>query len=176
MSQSHSNYDKLTRTLHWLVALGIFIMIGIGITFNYIAHSGSLFETLMYLHKSIGMTILFLMLIRVFWRMTFMRIPPYDPPLSKMNITIAHIAHMLIYTGIFVMLSSGWLGSSMLGYPVPFWFVNLALPVAGHPDIAGWMFEIHGIAIWVLGGIIILHILGAIMHNLKKEKVIQRML
>ena len=174
MSAAIKKYDSFTRTLHWLIALIIFTMIGLGISFGYV--QGTTFSTLMFIHKSLGMTVLFLMLIRFFWRLTFMRAPPHGPHFSPTNIKIVDIAHTLLYLCLFIQPVTGWLGSSLLGYPVPFWGINLALPLSLQPEVATWMLDVHGVTVWVLSGLILLHILGVIIHTCKKEKIIQRML
>jgi cytochrome b561 len=174
MSTPIKKYDSFTRALHWLIALILFTMIGLGISFGYV--QGATFSTLMFIHKSLGMTLLFLVLIRLYWRLTFMRVPSYDPSFNPTNIKIAHIAHILLYLCLFIQPVSGWLGSSLLGLPVPFWGIDLALPLSLQPEVASWMFDVHGITVWVLSGLILLHILGAIFHTCQKEKIIQRML
>ncbi|MDC0535854.1 cytochrome b/b6 domain-containing protein [Francisellaceae bacterium] len=172
---SQAKYDVVSRVIHWLVAIGIFTLIGIGISFSYVTNT-ECHNMLLYVHKSTALTVFFLMVIRVFWRLKYMYIPEYQPEISNANRTIGHIAHMLIYIGVFIMIFSGWIGSSVLGYPVPFWFVNLALPLPINPNFGMIMFEVHEITIWILGTIIALHILGVIHHTFKKEKILERML
>ncbi len=170
-----TKYDVVSRTLHWVIAIGIFTLIGLGISFGYITDSEQL-DKLIYFHKSIALTIFFLMVIRLFWRWKYMYIPEYKPNISNFHKTIGHIAHTLIYLGVFIMILSGWIGSSVLGYPVPFWFVNLTLPLPINPDFGLFLFDVHTVTVWILGGIIALHILGVVYHAVKKEKVLQRML
>lgn len=168
-------YDPLTRTLHWLVALGVLTMIGLGISFGYL--SGEQKNTAIFIHKSLAMTLLMLMILRVVWRITFGSQPQYDPPLPRWQVVGAHSIHHLLYLLIFIMLFSGWLMSSWNGYPVPFWGIaNLALPLSYNSLYASIAYDIHEICAWIIGGIIGLHTLIALWHLSRRDGVIDRMI
>ena len=173
--QPIKKYDPVSRTLHWLIVLAILTMIGLGISFGYT--SGKTFSTLMFIHKSLGMTILLLMILRVIWKFTGMYKPEYSFDMQAANRFAASSVHALMYLCLFIMPLSGWFGSSLAGYPVPFWgLANLQLPLVINKPLASIMFDIHSTTIWVLVSLIVLHILGAIYHERRKERVIRRML
>lgn len=169
-------YDVLARALHWLVALGILSLLGIGIAFGYVSEVQT--ESLLWWHKSIAMTVLALMVIRLIWRCTFMKTPPYPDNISHSVQMAAHLVHGLLYVLIFTMLLSGWLLSSWAGYPVPFWgLANMALPVAKNLELAALAKSVHYYAAWSIGTLIALHIAAAWWHQLyKKDHLIRRMM
>ena len=166
-------YDAFSRTLHWLIVIAVFTMIAIGFSFGWV--SGDLRATLMFIHKSTGMSILFLMIIRTIWRFTGMRKPKYAFDIKPMHKFAADVTHGFLYLCLFVMPLSGLVGSSLGGYQVPFWGINLALPLTQNKPLVPLLFDIHAVTVWILIGFISLHILGAIYHEIRKEKVIGRM-
>jgi len=183
MINSKDKYDGFTRILHWLMALLIFIMlifgtlIGITLGSDFFNFSGYTLTSLIFYHKSIGMTILLLICIRLIWRLTGMHIPKYNPELAKANVRMAHIAHIILYALLFTEPLLGWFGSSFLQYPVPFWgIINLTIPLPFNQGISDLLFNIHCIVAWSLGILITLHILGVIHHSFKKQRILQRMI
>lgn len=169
-------YDALTRLLHWLVAIGILIMIVIGLSLDLL--SPSQFNTAIFIHKSLAMTLLIVMVIRVIWRLSYSRTPPYNQQVKRWQIAAAHGGHKLLYLAIFTMLFSGWLMSSWAGYPVPFWgLANLALPLTQNTHNAGIASDVHSVCAWIIIALIVLHVGAALWHGIaRRDGVLNRML
>ena len=68
------------------------------------------------LHKSIGLTLLLLVVIRLAWRATHR--PPALPPMPAWQAFAARVNHGLLYACLLVQPLSGYLGSAVSGYPV----------------------------------------------------------
>ena len=169
-------YDLVTRILHWSIALGILIMISLGLSFDFL--SSSQFKIAIFIHKSLAMTLLIMMVVRVFWRLTYRRAPPYPHDLKKWQLSAAHTAHILLYLTIFIMLFSGWLMSSWAGYPVPFWgLANLALPLAHNTHYASIASTVHSTCAWFIITLIVLHITAVLWHTfVRRDNILTRML
>src|SRR4029078_1705008 len=70
------------------------------------------------LHKSVGLTILALMAVRIVWRLAH-RAPPV-PPMPLWQARLARFTHLLLYAALVVQPLTGYLGSEFSGYPVKY--------------------------------------------------------
>jgi cytochrome b561 len=113
-------------------------------------------------HKSIGLAIFALMLIRLGWRLAHP--PPPLPPMPRWQRLLANGNHALLYLALFVMPIAGYLGSVFSGYPVRAFGVTL--PAWGWKDdgVKAAMSAVHLGTSWVLLAAIALHFAGALKH------------
>ncbi len=161
--------------LHWLIALGIIAMLGIGLYMVGLPKGLPFKSTVINFHKSLGMTVFLLVLIRIMARMAYGR-PPL-PPMRAWQRAAASITQGLLYVGMVAMPLTGYLGSSFNKYGTKFW--GLALPQWGWDDahLRHVFFTVHGVIAWVMIGLIVLHFAGAMKHQLiDRDGLVRRML
>jgi cytochrome b561/polyisoprenoid-binding protein YceI len=128
-------------------------------------------------HKSFGITILALAIVRLVWR----RVSPgpgLPDGMSRFERIGANASHHLLYGLLFAVPLVGWAMSSAKNYSVS-WFNLVALPNLVAPNDA--LFEIfketHEVLAFLLAGVAILHALAALRHHfVKKDDVLRRML
>ncbi len=178
-------YTKLAIWLHWLVAIGIFVNIALAWTWPSVPDAQV--RPLIDLHKSIGITVLGLAIMRLLWRFT--HTPPALPTrYQRWEITTSHIAHWTLYLLIFTMPITGWLHDSAFkdaaAHPILLFgivpFPRIAAVAALDPVTKEHMHhlfgQMHEITAKVVYAVVALHILGALKHQfLDKEREIQRM-
>ncbi|MBY0582467.1 MAG: cytochrome b [Sphingomonas sp.] len=177
-------YTQLAIWLHWLVAIGIFANIALAWTWDLLPDAQV--RPAIDLHKSIGITVLGLAVMRLLWRVTHK--PPTLPNGYKQwEITTSHITHWALYLLIFTMPITGWMHDSawkdaathpMYLFGTIEWprigFIMSMDPVTKESlhDLFGELHEIAAKLVYVLVG---LHILGALKHQfLDKERELQR--
>jgi cytochrome b561 len=176
-------YTKPAVILHWLIAIGILFNAGKMLVTADDARTNAVFD----LHKSIGITVLGLVALRILWRAA--NKPPALPATYKpWESKLSHWIHYLLYALVFAIPFSGWLHDSawkaaakhplVLFHAIP-WF---RLPLFNGMDPATkdqWhelLGSIHGLLTYGLLTALALHVLGALKHQfLDKEKEIQRM-
>jgi len=132
--------------------------------------------TLYSLHKSVGMCILILVVARLAWRLYDVR--PRNPKVAKPMLLAAHAVHYLLYAFMFIQPITGWLMSSAAGYN-PTFFGLFTFPgiVPKDPTMVGTYIELHEISAWILLGLFVAHVGGALYHYFfVKDDVLQRML
>lgn len=94
-------YGKVSRFLHWTIAILFISLIPMGI-FASIIPEGTPFRLSYYvIHKSIGVTVFILVIVRIVWNFVSKR-PGLDESLVKRDRKLAHIAHSTLY---FLMLA-----------------------------------------------------------------------
>lgn len=176
LSNTRDSYGSVTKTLHWLIALLIIAMLIIGFVMTSLPE-GSTQHDLVAWHKSIGMIILFLMVIRLGWR--FANPPPLLPAtVPSWEKFAARSLQNVFYLLLFAMPISGWLMSSWGEHPVMVlgWF-NAALPVAKNKPMADNAWIAHQVMAWIIIGCLVLHIAAALKHHfIEKNNVLKRML
>lgn len=128
-------------------------------------------------HKSVGITILMLALVRVLWRFAnpTPALPATSRPWERMT---AHAVHGLLYLLLFAMPLTGWMMSSARNFPVS-WFGLVQLPDLVRPSkpLYDTLHETHEILFGVLVLLAIVHVLAALKHHfILKNDVLRRML
>lgn len=166
-------YSTGAITLHWLTAAAFAFQIGLGWRMDG-PRSPETFAVFQ-LHKSVGITILLLTLIRIGWRLTH-RPPPYPATLRQLDMALARTVHAAFYLLLLGLPLSGWLivSSSKVAVPtflygtIPWPHVpGVAALSAAHKaavnDIAA---RTHVILVWSALAAILLHVAGALKHQL----------
>jgi cytochrome b561 len=175
LRSNHHQWGAVIKFFHWIMALGI---LGNGVWgLLMTGMSPSMSKISVYaLHKSIGLTLLALLLLRLAWRMTE-RAPP-DEPMPRWQRWTAHATHVLLYLLIAAIPLSGWWFNSLHGYPLQ-WFKLFNLPaLAGkNPDLAHVAHAVHEYLFWLLLLVLVGHVGAALKHHVfDNDNVLRRML
>lgn len=177
LKNTSTTYGSVAKTFHWIIAILIIGMLIFGFILVNLKNTNPHREMLIGLHKSIGLTILLLVILRLFWRWINIQ-PPLPITVPFWEQMLAKSAHFFLYILIFLMIFSGWSLSSFGGHPVKFWnLIDVTLPVAKNQTISSAAFTAHQVIAWVIIGIVSFHILGALKnHFIDKNQVLRRML
>jgi cytochrome b561 len=128
-------------------------------------------------HKSVGITILALAIIRLVWRLAN-KTPLLPNTLKPWERAAAHFTHYGLYALLFAMPITGWIMSSARNFPVS-WFNLVQLPdfVAPNRPLYDQMHSVHEALSWALVAIAVLHVAAALKHHfVMKDDVLRRML
>ncbi len=181
-----AKYTGVAIVLHWVIALLILINIALGFATERIPDDW--IRPVINAHKSIGITVLGLALMRLLWRATH-RPPPLPADYPRWERRAAHLAHAALYVLIIALPFSGWLHDSawkaapevkMYWFGLFEWprfsFIMTLDPVLKERlhDVFG---EIHEWLGFILMGLFALHVGGALKHQfIDKHRELQRML
>ena len=175
-------YTLVQRLLHWLIAILLAVVLGVGMTLGFLgfdetkaAFGDEVTNALYTYHKTFGVIILSLMLLRLGVRLVA-GAPPYRPALTGFERMASRAVHSLLYLALLVMPVLGWLGTAAGGYPVQFFGWTLPGLIGKDKALGETLFYFHGLVGWVILGLLILHIGGAMRHWLvKRDGVMSRM-
>jgi cytochrome b561 len=173
---SQKAYGIIAQALHWCVALLIFVQLPLGIYAAHLPVSMARLQWLSY-HKSLGLTILALALLRLVWR--WIDAPPPLPgtmPLWERRAALA--AHRALYVIPVLAMLAGWLYASAAGLSVN-WFGLILIPdlIAKNSGIAPLFRELHHGLVGLLVVVVVVHIGAAARHAFAlRDNVAQRML
>jgi cytochrome b561 len=169
-------WGAVAQLFHWLIVIFIIAQFTLATLFDDLP-AGPKKLTLLSRHKSIGITILILALLRVLWRSSNPT-PALPGTLKTWERSLAKLTHVLLYVLLFAVPLSGWLMSSARGFPVS-WFGLFQLPdlVPKNKALYDLLVSTHGVLAWSLGIVASVHLVGALKHHfVLKDDVLRRML
>ncbi|HVV33060.1 MAG TPA: cytochrome b [Vitreimonas sp.] len=181
-----ARYTNTAIILHWVIALGVVTNVTLAWLWPHMLPDDVVRPTID-VHKSIGITILGLALMRLLWRASHAP-PPIPTTYQKWEISLAHITHVLLYVILFAMPLTGWIMDSAFKdaakFPMHYfgtfvfpripWIMQLDQPLK--ENIHTWFGEAHEWLSYVLYVLFVLHVAGALKHQLAGDKELQRML
>ncbi|MEM9062117.1 MAG: cytochrome b [Pseudomonadota bacterium] len=176
-------YSLAQRVLHWVIAVMVLGALTVGWTLGTLGFQSTvetfgqaMTNTLYKYHKTFGILILGLMLIRIVLKLVLPS-PAYDPPLSRFDRIASGAVHGVLYVALVGMAVTGWLGTGASGFPVEFF--EWELPKVLDKDRAVGtllIYTVHGVFGYVITLCVFLHIGGALKHWLvNKDGVMGRM-
>ncbi|MBP7136534.1 MAG: cytochrome b [Sphingomonadaceae bacterium] len=185
MSAIVARYSRTAIVLHWVIALLIVANVALGLLFESFGEDNV--RPLIDAHKSIGITVLGLAIMRLLWRATHVppALPDHYKPWEKLA---AKAAHLFLYVLIFAMPISGWLHDSawkaapeikmywfgLFEWPRIGWIMNMDPAVK--ESLHGLFGEVHESLALVLYLLVFLHVAGALKHQfIDKHAELQRM-
>lgn len=176
LRNSISRWGPVSQFLHWLIV----VLIAVQVTLALIADDlplGVKKLAMLARHKSVGITILILAILRLLWRWRNPT-PALPNTLKPYERALAAFTHGALYFLLFAMPISGWLMSSARGFPVS-WFSLVQLPdlVPKNKTLYEAMLTTHDWLAIALGVVVFLHIAAALKHHFfLKDDVLRRML
>lgn len=178
-------YTRVAMVLHWSIALLIIANVAIGWGVNLLPDAAV--RAGINLHKSFGLTVLGLVVIRILWRLTH-RPPALPAGYAVAERVGAHAAHALLYVLILALPVSGYLHDSAFAHAaahpltlfglveVPRLPQFLALDPATKQRVHGFFFAMHVWLNYALYAVLALHVAGALKHQfVDRERELRRM-
>jgi cytochrome b561 len=153
-------FGWVTRVIHWGMAVAILGTLGLG---AYVVRMevglGNLW--LYGLHKSLGLSLLLLVVVRIVWH----RISPPPAPMGGVaawQMRLAYGAHGGLYALMVAVPVTGWAGSAATGLDVVWWGWTVPRVVPVSEGLAEGMMAAHGWLTTALMAVVALHVAGAL--------------
>lgn len=173
---STDRYGAVAQLLHWSIVALIITQFALASKADALS-IGPAKIALLARHKSFGITIFALAIVRLAWRLVN-PVPSLPPQTPKWQAMGAHLSHWSLYGLILVTPLLGWMMSSARNFPVS-WFGLMTLPDLVKPDRALYesLHEAHEFCAWAIGIISIAHAAAALKHHfIDRDNVLRRML
>ncbi|MGB1090754.1 MAG: cytochrome b [Oceanobacter sp.] len=172
---STDSYGWLAILLHWVMALAIFGLFGLGLYMVELTYYDPWYHGSLDTHKAIGVLVALVFVGRFIWRQ--LNTTPRGLSEKPVENLAAHLAHLVLYLVMAALFVSGYLISTGDGQGVDvFGLFEVPATLTGNnqADIAG---EIHEYLAWGLMGLVALHALAALKHHvISKDRTLMRML
>ncbi|OLQ84926.1 cytochrome b [Vibrio ponticus] len=175
MKPEVKNYNIVARAIHWVSAIVVIGMFAVGLWMVDLSYYSEWYRTAPHWHKSIGLLLAILTLIRLVWKGVT---PSPKVEGNAFEKIAAKLVHGLMYVVLLVLFVSGYLISTEDGRAIDVfdWFSvpGLGALFEGQADIAG---EIHFYAAWTLILMAAVHALAAIKHHvIDKDNTLRKMI
>lgn len=180
LQNTQTRYGTVARGLHWAVALLILAGFALGLVGKFTPRTADTIDflrTLYSAHKTIGVTVLALGIVRVIWALTQPRPVPVHPE-RKLETFAAETAHWVLYAALFIMPLSGWvMHAAEDGFAPIWWPFGQDLPFVPKSEaVAERAATVHWAAGITLAVTLAAHIGGAFKHALvDRDGVLARM-
>jgi cytochrome b561 len=169
-------YTRTAIVLHWIIAAAVFAQVSLGLWMIGIPKSPPGVRAYWFnVHKSIGITVGLLVLVRLAWRLAH-RPPELPATVAAWQRGAARVSHYALYACMIVLPLSGYLGSSFTKYPIKYF--GYTLPHWGWeaPALKELCSQVHFVTACVFITLIVLHIAAALKHRfVDRDGVFERM-
>jgi cytochrome b561 len=165
LKSTRQQWSGIGKALHWLVAALILVMAYLGLTMGDLPNGPDKIATYA-LHKSIGLSILALAVLRLGWRL-YAGAPEEVAGTPRWQARIATVTHVALYALLLALPLTGWLLNSAAGFPLQ-WFGLFNLPSLAARDEAlhALSVEVHELLFWALAVLVVMHAAAALYHHL----------
>ena len=167
-------YGIVSRLFHWLMAIAIFAMFVLGLWMVRLDYYSPYYNSAPDLHRSVGMILLFALLVRWLWRTVNPK--PSDVELSPIERKASLAVHWGFYVLMLALMISGYLISTPDGDPISVfgWFdVPSLVQMRGLESRAGY---VHRILAYLTLALATVHALAALKHHyIDKSSILTRM-
>lgn len=177
MNNTQANYGYISIFFHWLAAISIIALFALGYYMVDLTYYDEWYKTAPEIHKSIGVLLFILMVVRVIWR--YKQITPLHlASHSNLERKVGKLIHSVLYFLIFIIMVSGYLISTADDRGIDV-FKLFILPSFGsfienQEDVAGL---IHKWLAYVLMTLVSLHAVAALKHHfIDKDNTLNRMI
>jgi cytochrome b561 len=167
-------YGTTAKVFHWLIVVLLMVQYPLGWLMPDI-HRGMKPGDAMTFHISFGITILALIVLRLFWRITHPVAPESSLPAWQQLISEA--VHWLLYALVFATTVTGWLFASHRGWSISLFFAKPLPMLTSEGSFLASIGRWHGTMEWALLLMIGSHVAAAMAHTfIFRDRIMQRML
>jgi cytochrome b561 len=168
-------YDHVAVALHWLLAIALLAQVALGFYLQEIPRNTPARGWWVNLHKSTGLVLLALILVRLGWRLAH-RPPAMPAVMSAAQRRLAAWGHVLLYAVMLVLPLTGYVASNFSKWGVKFFNV-IELPPWGPQDkrLYDLFNDAHQALAVVFTILIVVHVVAAVRHLVLRDGVFARM-
>lgn len=171
----NTHYRAGPALLHWLTAALTLVTVPLGVL---MVDMPSVQATFKYysLHKWIGVTVFFLVCVRLVWRLQRPP-PPLPATMPGWQQRLSGWVHGLLYALLLAMPLVGWMASTAGGFTIVLFNVlPLPAPVPKSQELNELLTSVHSVLAWTLVTLVALHLLAVVKHQfVDRDRIPSRM-
>ncbi|WP_293576921.1 cytochrome b/b6 domain-containing protein [Phaeobacter sp.] len=173
-------YHFLARLLHWLMALGFVFMWACGYAMSSLVGEDTPLEELLFgLHISGGVTLAFLLILRIALRLVL----PHPAPvagLSRWEHIGSQLGHLALYLLPALVIAIGWAETDFGGHSVSWFGIDMPKLLPTTEVLWGWEVEevtevLHRWLAYGMLAVAVVHVAAVVKHRREGHDVLPRM-
>ena len=171
---TNTGYGLVTRLLHWLMALAIFVVFALGYWMVGLDYYSPYYTLAPDIHRSVGMLLLIALLLRWAWRLS--NVHPGGEELSRFERLASKVVHEGFYPLLLALMISGYFISTSEGRGIDVFGLFTVPAVVSSKEIAQTAGLIHKILAYITVAVAAVHTLAALKHHtVDKSRILKRM-
>ena len=174
LKNTSDSYSLTSKNLHWILAVLLLLNFSLGF-FMVELERGPLRSSIFHFHKSMGILLLGLIILRLLWRV----INTVPLPLSNNQFIkkISKFVHYSFYIILLTVTFSGWIYSTARAGPVDVFGLFYMPAIVEKNDVIGQIAkDVHIYSVYIFISFVVLHIFASIYHHVfLKDKTLKRM-
>jgi cytochrome b561 len=176
LPHAHPSIDAASIALHWATVILVAALFAVALSLGQ-AEGGESARTLLTLHRSLGVGVWLITLLRLGWRLTRARVPPLPESVPPIQRLAARLNEAALYALLLIQPLTGLVQSLFRGKAFDLFFWGLPPLVARDKAIVHTFHAIHEWGAWTLAAVIGVHASAALLHGLVlRDGVFQTML
>ena len=157
-------HQPLTMALHWLTVVAVLGQFGLAFAHAQ-ANDADVRHTLLTAHRSLGVLIALLIVVRVAWRLFGMRLPPFPSSMSRFHRVGARLSEWGLYGLLLAQPTTGLLATVLRGRPFALFGIVVPALMAAEKSVASLALSLHELGALMIAGLVLLHAGAAILHR-----------
>jgi cytochrome b561 len=159
-----TSFDGVTLTFHWVTVV---LVLGLFTTAIWHAqsHDDMLRVLLLRIHRSLGVTVWMTTALRLVWRNTHAKLPPFPDDMSQLHRAFVQKSEYCLYALLVIQPTVGFGAVLTRGRSFTLFWGHVPPLVAHYPTVETVLFSLHRVGAWALGLLITAHAVNALVHH-----------
>src|SRR5579862_959253 len=157
-------FDILTITFHWATVLLVLLQLGSGFFYGQVEERPWA-TSLLGAHRSVGMIIWAVTVLRLSWRVTGARFPAFPSSMTLIQRVAARVSEYALYALLLIQPATGLAQTVLRGRPFELFAWSIPALLPKHLGYARLFQGVHELGAWCLMGLVSLHAVAALFHH-----------
>jgi cytochrome b561 len=169
------SFDTATITLHWISLLFVLAMVGTGLLYGRMENRPEA-PALLWAHRSLGVIIWAITVVRLFWRLKGASIPAFQTSMTSLHRFAVRLSEYGLYVLLLTQPVTGLAQTLSRGAPFELLAWTVPSVVSKHFGYVVLFYAVHKVGAWCLIGLVSLHASAALFHHfIRRDDVLETM-
>jgi len=159
-----TSFDCVTLTFHWVTVVLVLGLFTTAIWHAY-SHDDVLRVLLLRIHRSLGVTVWTTTVLRLVWRKTNAKLPPFPDDMSKLHRVFVQMSEYCLYALLVIQPTVGFGAVLTRGRSFTLFWGHVPPLIPHYPTVEAVLFSLHRAGAWALGVLITAHAVNALVHH-----------
>jgi cytochrome b561 len=159
-----TSFDGVTLTFHWATVVLVLALFTTAI-WSLLSHDDMLRVLLLRVHRSLGVTVWTATLLRLLWRKTNAKLPPFPDDMTRLHRTLVQVSEYCLYALLVLQPTIGFGAMLTRGRSFTLFWGHVPPLIPHYPTVEAVLFSLHRAGAWALGLLITAHAVNALVHH-----------